>query len=670
VEDGFLWADDGFFDVFSFPMQRGAAALDRPGTVVLTTSMADKYFPDADPLGQRLRVGDAELEVTGVVENPPATSSLQFDFIGSLSTTQPDRTWGRNNWTTYVLLTDGADVDAVTTQMANLIDDAGAGTRPEQDANPFIPHLQPITGIHFGQGVSVEIGSTGTLLYVYLFVALALFILLMACVNFMNLATARSTERAQEVGVRKALGADRTQLAGQLWGEALLMSVIAAGLALLLTVLALPLLNDLAGTALSLGAAGAVGLLALIGLALLTGLIAGSYPAVALSRFQPAEVLRSLTGTTGGGRLRNGLVVFQFALSIALIVGTFTAFEQLHFMKSKGLGFEDDDLVLVENTRYLGDQLDTFLQEAEQLPGVTRATSGFSMPGTFFINSMWGPAEPDAAMQNMDYSFVGWDYVETLGIELVAGRSFDQARAADSSSVLLNEAAARDFGWTPEEAVGKRIGRGTTEFTVIGVMQDFHYRSLHAEIYPLLLFPPIQQQRYVALRTADGDLPETLTRLEATWAQFSDLPLTYSFLADDLAAQYRTEERLARLFGTFTGLAILIACLGLFGLAAFTARQRTKEIGIRKVLGASVAQIVALLSRDFLKLVGIAAVMATPVAYIALRRWLEGFAYHVDVGAMGFVLASVLAALIALATVSYQSIRAALADPAHSLRSE
>ncbi len=689
AESGFVWADAGFFEVFSLPMLRGDAALARPGTVVLTEAMAAKYFPNETPAGQTLRVGEHVLEVTGVMADVPPNSHLEYiDFVGSLQTTPPEPTWGLNNFSTYVVLAEGASKSEAAPHVAQV---ARANTMPddpeaaEAQGNRFIPHLQPITGIHLGQGVSVEIGSAGNVLYVYLFGALAVFILLLACINFMNLATARSAERAGEVGMRKALGARREQLAGQFLGESVLMSLGALVLALLLCRAALPLLNQLAGKSLVFGAIfGGWHVPALVGLAVGVGLIAGSYPAFVLSGFEPTRVLKGAAqGARGSRRLRRGLVVFQFAITITILVGTGVVYQQLSFMRSAGLGFNEENLVVIEQAQHLGDQAETFKQELRQLPGVEHVTSGFDMPGTRFINSMWRPATPGAQRQNLNYSFVGFDYVETLGIEMAAGRGFSRELASDSFAVVLNEAALNDFGWTAEEAIGKEIERGfgdggPYDYTVIGVAEDFHYESLHAEVYPAALFGPLRTQRYVAARVTPGDpgsspgqaVAGALEGIRSTWGRFSELPLSYSFLADDLAAQYRAEERLASVFGLFAGLAILIACLGLFGLAAYTAQRRTKEIGVRKVLGASVPSIVALLSKDFLKLVGIAFVIAAPVAYWAMSTWLEVFAYRIEIGAGVFLLAGLLALVIALLAVSSHALRAARANPTEALRSE
>jgi putative ABC transport system permease protein len=404
-----------------------------------------------------------------------------------------------------------------------------------------------------------------------------------------------------------------------------------------------------------------------------------------LSRFVPTETLRGRASSSrGSARLRQGLVVAQFAISIALIAGTGVVSQQVAYLQSTGLGFEDDNVVVVDRVRTIGgpiqsmadyrafqDRLETFKQEVEQQTGVVEATSGFSLPGTTFINSMWPLDRPEAEPQNFDYTFVGYDYVETLDLNLAAGRDFSREVASDTAAVLLNETGAREFGLSPEEAVGESVMRGDMPLEIIGVVEDFHYASLRETIGPvILLHEALRAPQYVAVRTEPGQAADVLDGLRATWAEFSDLPIEYSFLADDLAAQYRTEARLEQLFTTFAGLAILIACLGLFGLAAYTAQQRTKEIGIRKALGATVTGLVGLLSKDFLKLVGVAFVVAVPAAYWAMSQWLQGFAYRIDLGVGVFLLAGGLALTVALLTVSYQALRAARTDPVHALQNE
>jgi putative ABC transport system permease protein len=691
VESDVLFADDGFFDVFSFPLARGMAALGRPGTALLTPTLATKYFPNADPIGQTIQFYGREFEVTGIVEAPPTNTHLDYTMIVSLVTLDVDiNEWRQNNWTTYVMLQPSTTADAFAASLEEVARNnmVPEGMNVEETGLPQRLHLQPITGIHLGTGAPSLAGGGmgGSMTYVLLFSGLALFVLLLAVINFMNLATARATERANEVGVRKAMGADRGQLAGQFLGESVIMTTGALGVALGLCTLFLPAFNDLAGKSIAADALVSGGhLLAYAGLIAVVGLLSGSYPALVLSRFVPTETLRGKTSSgSGSARLRQGLVVLQFAISIALIAGTGVVSQQVSYMQSAGLGFNDENVVVIDRVRNISgpirtradvssfqDRFETFKQELEQQAGVVEAASGYSMPGTFFLNSMWQLDRPEAEPHNFDYTYVGYDYVETLGIELAAGRDFSRGFAGDTAAVLLNEAGAREFGLSPDEAVGEMLIRGDMRLEIIGVTKNFHFESLRREIHPMILFHEILPlPQYVAVRVVPDQTAEVLEALRATWADFSDLPIEYSFLADDLAAQYRAEVRLEQLFTTFAGLAIVIACLGLLGLAAFTAQQRTKEIGIRKALGATEAQVVGLLSREFVQLVGIAFVVAVPVAYWAMSQWLKDFAYRIDLRIGLFLLAGGLALAVALLTVSVQALRAARTDPVNALRSE
>jgi putative ABC transport system permease protein len=631
VETGFLLADDGFFDAFSFPIVRGAAVLERPDTLLLSEAAAAKYFGAENPVGQTLRVNDRYLSVTGVFANVPRSSHLRFDFVASYP--PPARLyWDRNNDSTYLLLAPSASLDAVARDVAAIV------SANEQRAGDFIPHLQPLRGIHFGLGVPVAIEAEGNVLYVYLFGALAVFVALLACINFVNLATARSAERAREVGVRKALGADRRRLIVQFIGESVAITAIAA-----LLVAAI-------------------------------GAGAGAYPAFVLSKFSPERVLRAGSVRVGGAEgLRRALVVFQFVVSIALVAGTAVVLKQFRYMTSAGLGFAPENVLVIQQARFLGDRLGVLEQEVARLPRVEKVAAGYSMPGTFFVNTMWQSSEPNAAAHNLDYSFVGDGWADTLGIELAAGRALAPAAfAADESGVMLNEAAARDFGWSSEQAVGRKINPlGSRDgLTVVGVLKDFHFRSLRDEIYPLVLLGPDSPPRYVAVRMSPNDLAATVRSIEAIWKRLSDLPFEYSFLADDLVAQYRAERQLAEVVAVFGALAIVIACLGLLGLAAFAAERRRKEIGVRKVLGARTARLVAMLAGDFLKLVAIAFVLAVPLAWVAAEAWLRGFAYRKAIGVWPFAIAGATAAIVAIGTSGYQALRAASTRPIKVLRYE
>ncbi len=669
IESAFLLSEEGFFDIFSFHFLEGSPQLDRPNTVLITESSRLKYFGEIDPIGQSLRVGNQELEVTGILSDPPPNSHLQFDFIGSLNNPQPN--WGRNNFRTYLLLRPEHSTNIVLNGLSELIQ---SQTNPDGQisGNDFIPHLQPVAGIHLGQGVSVDIGSAGNIRYLYLFIALAIFILILACINFMNLATARSLERAREVGMRKTLGGNRTQIAFQFLGESVLMAIVAAFLAVLITYLTLPFLNDVAGTSISIAHFFTLeNLVLLIIITLLTGLIAGGYPSFILSQFQPSHVLKGAFKPQKNSSMRKGLVIFQFTISIALLAGTAIIYKQIQFMKSTGLGFEPENVLLINRANFLGQDRTVFMNELSEISGVEYASSGFSVPGSFFINSMWQPDSPDADAHNLDYSFVNFDYVETLGLEVIAGRSFSTSFESDTFAVMLNETAAREFGWTPEEAIQHKLVRGTTEYNIVGVLKDFNYESLHSEVYPVALFGPLRTHRYIAVKVnPNANLPQIVQEVETRWKQFSSLAIDYSFLADELKAQYEAEDKLIRVFVVFAGLAIFIGCLGLFGLTAFMVAQRTKEIGIRKILGASITQVVRLISIDLLKLVSIGFLVAIPFSWFMMDQWLKDFAHKTEISWWIFPIIGLIALIIALVTVSGQAMRAAHMDPVKSLKNE
>jgi putative ABC transport system permease protein len=464
----------------------------------------------------------------------------------------------------------------------------------------------------------------------------------------------------------------------------MLITVVGMGLALAISASLLPSFNNVAGKSIDLATLfSPTYLAAYAGLLVTVGLVAGLYPALVLTGYAPIETLRGRsTSSQGSPTLRKVLVVFQFAISIALIIGTAVVHQQVDYLRSKGLGFDERGLLVVEQARGLigplqtradvsayQRRLDSFQDQVQQVSGVEATSAGFSLPGTLFINSMFPLDAPDAEAQNMNYSFVGYDYAETLGLTMAAGRDFSREHPTDTAAVMINEAAAQQYSLSPQEAVGASIRRGDTPMKIVGVVEDFHYASLHNEIYPLILFHrSVRAPQYVAVRLADGSDAAALEEIQQAWSQFSDLPFNYSFLANDLAAQYEAEARMEQLFVGFAGLAILIACLGLFGLAAYAARQRTKEISIRKALGATAQSVIALLSKDFLLLVSLAFVIAVPAAYYAMDQWLHNFSYRVDLGVGVFVLAGGIAFLTAALTVSTQALRAAQVDPAKTLR--
>lgn len=706
-EEDFFFADPAFFDIFSFPLIRGNpdTALERPFTVVLSETMARKYFGAANPLGRTLAIegpwGEHDFTVTGVVRDVPHNSHFQFNFLASFATrfeTEPTpeeiRSWYHVGDYTYILLNEENDVAALQAKMPAFYarhHEARLSRIPEEE-KPDLTNaytFQSITDIHLYSHLERELEPNSEVRYLYIFSAVALLILLIACINYMTLATARSAHRAREVGVRKVVGATRGQLARQFLGESILLSLLAMVLAAAIVQLSLPAFNQLTGKAISLGIAsvpwfGPALLLGGLGI----GLLAGSYPALFLSGFRPVRVLKGLTGRSASNAwFRSGLMTLQFAISIGLIAATLIVQHQLDYMKNKRLGLNPEQVLVVSTRGKLGtvsQRFGTFKQELLRNPAITHvSTINPILPARpDRLMELWAENPRDAsspeerqAIPRANSVSVGMDVLETLDIPLVKGRTFrpadfDSIRAENGfTPVLINQTAARRFGW--EEPLGKEFAccwRPTPR--VVGVVEDFHYQSLKTEIAPLALIPT-WWSRHGLVRVRTDDLASTIDFVETQWEAIApDYPFAYTFLDDRFAQVYDAEERLAQVFGVFALLAIAIACLGLLGLVAYMAGTRTKEIGIRKVLGASVPDVVALLSKDFLRLVLIAFVIATPVAYGAMGRWLRDFAYRIDLGPAMFLLAGAAALAIALATVSYQALRAAQTDPVEALRYE
>ena len=689
----FSFADSVFFEVFRLPFLLGdpATAFREPNSVILSRTAAQRYFGDANPLGQRItpteRFERSDLVVTGVIEDIPSNTHFSFDllvnragYIRRDSRVTDDQWWLYGEFT-YVLLPQAGDRH--TAALEQKLPILSEKYLSERSGVAFGFHLQPVTRIHLYSHLEAEYQPNSQAAYVYIFSGVALLILLIACINFMNLATARATQRAREVGVRKVVGAHRGQLIGQFLGESVMLAGAASALALVLAWAALPLFNHLAGKALTLhGAAWAWVWLLIPGMALLVGGPAGSYPAFFLSAFRPASVLKGGAGVGSfwAGRIRRGLVVAQFAFSIILLIGTAVVYTQWTYMQQADLGFEKEHVVVLPYRSIASSFTpETIRQELLRHPGVQRVSMARFVP----TDEAFGNGSP--IPEGLDYEVPAYwraideEYIATLGLEVIAGRGFSDRLPADSVGdygvFLVNETAARQFGWT--EPLGKallspfsraEIGR------VIGVVKDFHVTSLHEEIKPLVYFPADgsgRSYRRLIVRLNPGQVQETMAFLEQQWSTFAPgRAFSYFFLDEQYDALYRFEQRLSQLIGLFALLAVLVACLGLFGLAAFTATQRTKESGIRKVLGATVPGIVVLLSKEFVKLVLWAVMLAAPVAYLAAQRWLEGFAYRVEISWGIFLMVGSLALAIALVAVGYQSIRAALADPVESLRHE
>ena len=679
-EEAFAYADASVFDVFTFPLRRGdpTTALREPNTVVLTETAAAAYFGDADPMGRTLALNDgATLTVTGVMADMPSNSHLQVRALASLATiydgAEADVVAGfRLQGHQYLRLTTPEAAEALQAKLDAL---TAEGQDAVQAALGFWVDgmeigLYPLTRIHLYPNVGPNANPEGAARYLYLFGAVALFVLLLACINYMNLATAQAAERAKEVGIRKVAGAQRRQLAVQFLGESVLVCLAALVLALGLVQVLLPAFNRLTDGALAVRYdLPTLGVLA--GAVLLTGLVAGSYPALILSRLQPIGMLRGRVGGRGGARLRQGLVVFQFAVSVGLIVATLVVHQQLRFMQTKSLGYQTAQVVQLQLPEAVRAQGKALKAEVERLAGVAGASLSSGVPsgggGMMYMHELnETETVPVVALQ------ADADYLAAMGMDLAAGRTFDAARAADTSAVLLNETALRVFGLEAQVGEAGTFDFGGEMRTVVGVVRDFHASSLHQPIGPAVLtLPDAEQAGALVVRLEAGQATEALAAVEAVWQRFApEEPFTYVFADDVLASYYRAERRTGRLFAAFAGLAVLIGGLGLFGLATFTAQQRTKEIGVRKVLGATVPGLVALLSKDFLRLVLVAFVVAAPLAYLAMRHWLEDFAYRIDLGAGVILLAGALAVAVALLTVSGQAIRAARRNPAESLRYE
>ncbi len=687
-EENIFHAEDGFFEVFSFPLVRGRAALDEPNTAVLSEELAQKYFPGENPVGQTLhlkdvRGGDQAYRVTGVARSRD-NSYLCFGALLSMpSLDYAERysdQWGAHMFLTFALLEENASQEAFARQATALLQRRYQQTYDKETESALF--ALPIADLYLSELVTPD-GFRGERRYIYLFGAVAFFILLIACVNYVNLATARAAQRAKEVGVRKTLGAGRAQVARQFLGESVLLSMGAFVLSLLLARAALPVFNHLFDKELALyGGGNGAFLLVLFGAALGVGLLAGSYPALYLSGFSPVPVLRRhARGGASDAVLRKGLVVTQFAIAVALIAATGIVFQQLRYTQAKDLGFQKEQVVTVPIWD-VQEQHAAIKRAFAQHSGVESASATSGAPGSYrmtysFSRSGSPSSDEDEESMAAHIVFADPDYLEAMGIPLKAGRFFSAERPADSSAYVLNEAAVRELGWENPVDHPMAYSDGRAPDRVIGVVKDFHFASLREEIGPVVirLRRPPSEASYasygeVVVRFRPGQTATVLSHLREQWTRFSDEPLEYEFLDEQFAAMYRTERRLGQVFGAFAFVAVLIACLGLFGLAAFTAEQRTKEIGIRKVLGASVGSIVALLSKDFAKLVLVAFVVAAPVAWWAMSRWLEDFAYRITLSLWLFLAAGAVALLIALLTVSTQALRAATANPTDALRSE
>ncbi|MEP7141467.1 MAG: ABC transporter permease [Ferruginibacter sp.] len=681
-EENSMWADSAFFKVFDFKLLKGnpQTALKEPLSVVFTESAAKKYFGKTDPMGQVILItGDAlPAKVTGVMQDIPENSQIKGDVVFSMSTiTQKfnqklDSQWGNYGAQAYLLLKPVTNAKALEKKFPAFLE---ARNGPEMKKSQMYAtlFLEPLKDVYLR---STRNGSkTGNINNVFIFSIIAAFILFIACINFINLTTARSAERAREVGIRKVVGAIKAQLTFQFISESVMLCLAAFVLTLGLSAILLPLFNLLAGKTISHGIFENIGYLFLLLLAAIgIGLLAGLYPALVLSSFKPVTVLkgRFVTGTKGIF-LRKGLVIVQFTISIALIIGTIIVYRQMDYMRNRDLGFRKDQMMVI-NTN--GDAAkETFKQSLSGIATVKSTAMSSSVPGggNPGAYSEIENKKGDLQIANLDLYFVDFGYINQFKIKVVAGRGFSKAFGTDTTqAMVLNEAAVKMFGYSsPEQAVGRRFKQWGREGKIIGVVKDFHFRSLQQNIKPLSMRIEPGGCDLVSVNIAAANLPATTAAIESKWkALIPNRPFTYYFLDEFFDRQYRSEERFGKLFFNFAILAIFISCLGLLGLASYSTMQRTKEIGIRKVMGASVQGIVNLLSKEFVKLVIISFIIAVPASWYFMNKWVQNFAYRLDISWWVFALAGITALIIALLTVSYQAIKAAIANPVKSLRAE
>lgn len=700
-QHGVIWADSSVFNVFTIPLIKGNpnTCLKDPNTVVISQSAAEKYFIDKDPLDQSLILdNNRTVKVTGIFEDMPETSHFRFDIMMSMEGLEESKSqmWLSNNFVTYFTLREGSDPVLVEKKLNDLLFKyAGEQVKQimgfsmaefEEQGNKASFFIQPLSSIHLSSDLIAEIGPNSDIQYIYIFSAVAIFILILACVNFMNLSTARSADRAKEVGIRKVLGSHRSHLIRLFLAESIVISFIAILLALIFAQALLHPFNNLAGVNLAIPVLSPLFWILMIGGGLLLGFLAGIYPAFFLSSFKPVSILSGdISKGVKSGFIRNLLVIFQFSISIILIVGTIAVYNQLNFIQNKRLGFNKDQIITLHDTFVLGDQAESFKNEMLKNPEIISGTvSGFLPVSNSNRNntSYWKKGDRSAENSiNWQQWRIDHDYIETLGMKIIKGRDFSEEFPSDSSAIIINERAAEVLAW--EDPIGKELqtfrgGRSENDFDIssattykiIGVVENFHWESLKENIGSLCLILERSTGK-ISFKFNSSDTKAVINTLEKKWKEIAtDQPFQFSFLDDEFGKMYENEQKTGQIFTAFAILAIFIASLGLFALAAFTAEKRIKEIGIRKVLGATTGSIVIMFSKDFGKLVLIAFVVAIPIAWYVIKLWLEGFAYKEVPGVWIYAGAGLISLVIAWITVSYQSLKAAIANPANSLRNE
>ncbi len=704
LEERFYFTEHDIFEVFTIPLIKGdpQTALKNPNSIVLSESMVLKYFGDEDPMGKLMQVGSEReaYQVTGIMKDVPKNSHLHYDLLASFITLKgrfpyfqdgSDYFFGTTNFSdnvtyTYMRLAENANPEDIAARIPGFLD-SRLPEYEDDSGNIILPHqwntlfLRKVTDIHLRSHTNNELEPNSDIKYVVLFTLIAAFILIIACINFMNLSTARAAKRAKEVGLRKVVGANRRLLSTQFIGESLLTALLAMFLALVIVNVLLPSFSAFSGHNLGLHSLfNQVGLLILLGVFLITGLVAGLYPAFYLSAYKPATILRGeLSRGARGTMIRKTLVVFQFAISAVLIICVAVVFKQMRFLQNADLGYQRENILMLPADDIVEANWWEIKQELLRNPNILAATASKRAPtGRLLDAPGFAIVINGEILQNpfsMPHNRVEHDFFKTYNIKIVAGRDFSREYPTDDlEAFILNETAIKRLGIeNPEDAIGLRIGTSAPDRRgrIIGVAADFNYESMHNEIIPIITYIRLESMNTVSLRITGQNVQETIAYVQSIWSRFNPgFPISYTFLDERIMELYRNEARMMEMFGYFSLLAIFIACLGLFGLASFTTEQRTKEIGVRKVLGASISNIVTLLSKEYSKWVLVANIIAWPVAYFGMKIWLHNFAYRVAINIWTFLISAFLAFLIALITISYQAIKAAVSNPVNSMRYE
>ena len=681
-ENSILYADPSFFEVFSFKLINGdASALSSPEKIILTQTSAKKYFDTENPVGKTLKIGDQNFMVSAVAADAPSNSQVKFDFIVSFSNLNASKTekWWEANYITYLLLKDKDQIQPLQKQVAAYMNGISINELKMTGSHYLTYHIEPLTSVHLHSNLPSSLEPNGSITYIYIMVIVAVLILIIACVNYVNLSIAQSAGRGAEIGIRKVMGAAKSQLFRQFIGESLFVTAIGVLLAVGFAFVLLPSFNHISGKDLQFSALldpAILGSLVLLGIAI--GFIAGAYPALLLSSVKLAKILKSGFSFTSGQGVRKSLIVFQFIISIFLIITTVVILQQLSYIRNKDIGYNKSNVVVLPINWKMLPKVKGLKNEISNIPGVVGVASANNEP----INVQWGDGinTTDGKQISVNALPMDEDFIKTMQLKIIAGTDFNETDVMQIDttnqgknfhySFMLNEAAARELGWTPQEAIGKEISKGSTG-KIKAVVKDFNFKSFHDPIGPLLIFLDHDQTQNLFIRIDGKNTSAAIQSIEKIWKnRVPERPFSYKFLDDDYDAMYRGEQRTAGVFTTFSALAILLACLGLFAVTAYAVVQRTKEIGIRKVLGATVSSIIVLISKDFLGLIIIATVIASPIAWYMAHSWLQDFAYRITIHWWIFVVAGTASLLVAAVTVSIQAIKAALANPVKSLKSE